>query len=1120
MKTNISKYILLLFLALSFTFFSSGANARERDGDVKTNDVYLAKKAAVGTGGISSYININGISSFFDWQGVSGFNPNVNGSGTYYPRGKVGVIYRDGLVWGGLVRDGNTPVKRVGGNTYSIGTIPGKIVNGVPENFEAQSAGNGVIRLYRIRHDFRTINEATLAADAADIFQMAISSVSQTEIDAIREQYALDWKEWPTDRNAPYYDTDGNGTYDPVLDKNGLPIPKGVDENGNDIGGDYPGFANGDQVLWYVINDMNDGRTRDLYGSPPIGLEIETTVWGYNVSTDQALGNAFFKRYFVKNLSGADIDSLYFAQWSDPDLGNAGDDYVGCDPNLSLMYAYNGTPSDADFALYGLAPGASGYDFLQGPIVSSSGDSGIFDLTRVYDVKNIGANAFSYFTAGGLPASDPTQQDYEGTLQWYNMLRGYLPTATQEPSAPYTTEDGTPTFFPLSGTPWNGQGDIDGWLEGPADRRMSLSTGPINMVAGEIQEIVVGEIAALSSSNLASAQKLVYYDQDVQSAYNNFFAVPKPPSAPDVKITPLGSKIMIDWGWSNSAVAATESKTAGYDFEGYNVYQIDDIGTVKKIATYDISNGVLVIFQASFSDELGVIISAPAQIGTDSGIQRFFTVDMDYFTKKRLQPGRTYRFAVTSYNHSTDATALVTTLESPLNVIPVVAQGAKPGDDYSNADPGEAIEVTRVGGVSDGGIDAVVINPVELKNDTYSAEFVSPLAYDLINSAGDTLLQNYQNIAYSGETDQEAADAEAAGLRKLALSPAVDGFALTGYGPPVGAKSYDYESGSRWIQGVNWGGAIFQGGVDVGANFYGSTVDPSDTWRLKLVAQDAAEVAANGYVSKGMTYLYPGWAANGQGEIPFAAYDMTDPDNPRRVNICFRETDYGDGATNVNHIWDMGWDAYGAGTGYDPADPTAAGNIGLGMREYTFFMNSDYNEGVDYDDVNWAPTSDVVWALWPRPRNDYLYSHFVIYWTPYFPNKPGVDKFTFSTTAPTIGDDALALAQFDKATVWPNPYYAYNTQETSNFSRFVTISNLPAKVTVRIFNLAGTLVRTLDENDKSGVGDQFLQWDLQNESGLPVASGLYVYYIDAPELGKTKVLKSFVVQAKQKLRLY
>jgi hypothetical protein len=50
--------------------------------------------------------------------------------------------------------------------------------------------------------------------------------------------------------------------------------------------------------------------------------------------------------------------------------------------------------------------------------------------------------------------------------------------------------------------------------------------------------------------------------------------------------------------------------------------------------------------------------------------------------------------------------------------------------------------------------------------------------------------------------------------------------------------------------------------------------------------------------------------------------------------------------------------------------------------------------------------------------------------------------------------------------------------------------------------------------DKTEAG-QFMRWDLANEDGLPVASGLYIAYIDIPELGETKILKLAIVQEQQ-----
>jgi hypothetical protein len=51
-------------------------------------------------------------------------------------------------------------------------------------------------------------------------------------------------------------------------------------------------------------------------------------------------------------------------------LGDAFDDYVGCDVNLGLGFCYNGDPDDGSGTIdgYGINPPAVGADFFQGPL--------------------------------------------------------------------------------------------------------------------------------------------------------------------------------------------------------------------------------------------------------------------------------------------------------------------------------------------------------------------------------------------------------------------------------------------------------------------------------------------------------------------------------------------------------------------------------------------------------------------------------------------------------------------------------------------------------------------------------------------------------------------------------
>jgi hypothetical protein len=77
----------------------------------------------------------------------------------------------------------------------------------------------------------------------------------------------------------------------------------------------------------------------------------------------------------------------------------------------------------------------------------------------------------------------------------------------------------------------------------------------------------------------------------------------------------------------------------------------------------------------------------------------------------------------------------------------------------------------------------------------------------------------------------------------------------------------------------------------------------------------------------------------------------------------------------------------------------------------------------------------------------------------------------------------------------PNPYYAHSAYEQSQFARRIRFLNCPAQCTLRIYNLAGQLVRTLSKNDPT---TSVVDWDIQTSNNLPVGSGIYIVHIDSP----------------------
>ena len=474
---------------------------------------------------ILSILNVNNFTSFYRADGQGNHQVDDQAGGRF-PRGTATCLYEDGFMWGGKVYLDSAhtlppPFQRirVGGQTYNQGTRPGWII-GRGANATAVPPSDPRARIYRIRRDYYTMSDAELRADAATLNLISESDVTQAQMDAVRAQYNLDWLNWPVDLGAPYVERNRIPGYQipppfSITFTADSLIPGGYDEPG--VGGNVPA----DQVIWTVYNDLDRNVTLGLYLSEPLGLEGQVTIWGYK-RTD-AVGNLHFKRLRLINKGGVDIgggvrgafyiDSMYVSQWSDPDVGDSGDDVCGTDTLLGLGYAYNGHAIDAQYQQYGLAPPGVGYQILAGPLVPSPGDTGVFDFRRIINKKNLPMTAFVYFSAGS-PITDPllgyqSGASYESTLEWWRMFRGLRPDSSSVPERYYPFPPGfTPGPFCLTGDPVQGTGFLDGlgtsYSFEPGDRRTVPSSGPFSLAFGDTQEVVVEVVAGIGADRLSS----------------------------------------------------------------------------------------------------------------------------------------------------------------------------------------------------------------------------------------------------------------------------------------------------------------------------------------------------------------------------------------------------------------------------------------------------------------------------------------------------------------------------------------------------------------------------------------------------------------------------------------
>ena len=115
------------------------------------------------------------------------------------------------------------------------------------------------------------------------------------------------------------------------------------------------------------------------------------------------------------------------------------------------------------------------------------------------------------------------------------------------------------------------------------------------------------------------------------------------------------------------------------------------------------------------------------------------------------------------------------------------------------------------------------------------------------------------------------------------------------------------------------------------------------------------------------------------------------------------------------------------------------------------------------------------------------------------------DFFQFTLRSNSI-DMESASSELDDIGVVPNPYVAGSRFEprdqiVGRGERRIQFINLPETCTIRIYNLRGELIRTLQHSGFGGDGATF--WDLKTEGGQDLAYGVYVYHVEAPGIGET-----------------
>jgi hypothetical protein len=946
---------------------------------------------------------------------------------------------------------------------YTVEFVPGSI-GSTDEN------SGHIYQIHKKEVDAFLENDwATFQAMTLDLPITVVEGSSAFTEDIPKSLPTDDFINWPVGDGAPWKDVNGDGEYKPA-------------------DGDHPDIL-GDVFHWYVMNDGDAATHTPLWGTSPMNVDIQTSLFGFNQAGP--MGNILFVRWVMINRGSDELDSVFVSMWHDDDVGDATDDLVGCNVDLSVGYTYNDADGDNT---YGVEVPAAGADFFQGPLVNSAGDSATiftwskengYHLRTFHDKKKLGMTSFAKYING-----DPIFSDPENAQETYNYMNGLVGT-TGEPFIDPTTDQ--PSIFVHDGDPTTGAGWID---DVPGDRRYLMTSGPFYFAPGDTQEVVGALILAAGSNWAKSITKMLYFDNFAQGAFDANFNVCSPPS-PIVELAQLDQKVVLSFEDGSDIVEGYDC--GSYGFQGYNIYQGASLnGPWTRVGTYDIVDGTKIILDLELDENTGELLELPSQFGTDSGLKHFIEITYDKLGSRDLINNRKYYFAVTAFAYDPDAAKRV--IESPINAIVAVPGVSGVGAGLANQAK-DTLAIVHTG-QSDALFDPIVVDPYQLTGESYTVSF------DVVDSVTYWFLKNTSNDVLATDmifpaTEDYFATLPFGQLPFYSLFNTItDGFIVTArnatFDPPMTYSSAetiadDFDSTALVFGGLNSAGTW--AGFLEPTNFENKPVAPgAESLQLDIEFRftDGGSVAThfNASLTAVDTILLPFevWSIEEEKQINAAIYQVSgnkelyeaDPDFSGSYN--FRKNFF--------------------------IIPVYESYTGTGMADY--YSNPQMGWMIQFDKANTSFESGNIFRV-----------SFV---NPLF---PGVDTYTIDAAGymATSGDEKDA--QLEAVNVFPNPYFGQNPEERNQLNRFVYFTNLGVgKTTIRIFTISGDLIRVIEKSiDSENSADRRVQWDLRNSFDIPVASGMYIAHLSLGDdqnessIGE-KVMKLAVFMPEERLDVY
>jgi len=620
-------------------------------------------------------------------------------------------------------------------------------------------------------------------------------------------------------------------------------------------------------------------------------------------------------------------------------------------------------------------------------------------------------------------------------------------------------------------TPYDSALDI-----APADKRFIQCSGPFTLPPGKMTRLVVAVMCApfggpgelWDSRPIDSLVHLAKLANQAQFIYDQGWLLPGPPVAPNITLVPGDNQVRIVWDnlpektpdpyWQKVASDTTkpgwDPKYRGYDLEGYIVYRSRNGSDWRIVAQCDVPDSITFKYPPG-GDSLGTPDSLWIK-ATDSGL--FYSV-----LDTTVTNGFIYYYCVTAYSWNYQTTQWDSLHRTPVTWDTIILRSGL-ATNHTTVPRWEAPNyvmpttkvVTAVGDTTDTltphhvlaglTVRASVAVPGQVTKDTYELRFLGPVY------GGNASSSIYRYLVTDTRNDSVVIDTTSfiytVGNKLTRALPAFNGLALN-CTLRLAAPSKALDS-AYVIRSAQYPAES----VKAKAGSF------TNTWAFRGSDFKIVWTNAPGYMTAKVLDV-----THGGVEVPKV--------RPGSV---------------VQESLANGW-AFLKKNFSTPTD-TLSGRVAI------IYICGGY--------VEVKPSGDSLSSLFSSIHDGdtwYAVGHKADGTAPFY-------NAYYALSVPGKADTVTKVKLNVK--VVPNPYVVFDAWEKTSDVRFVRFTHLPNTCTIRIYTMAGDLVKVIKHTDTKTLPlDQggTETWDFTNESpgstgtaisGQLIASGVYIYHVQSP----------------------